>query len=281
MKYLNGDLEQLTQAEARKAAKTADQFEIDQAGILRFAATPSRSRGDTLRLVVPPAMRPDVLHMHHDDVQGGHQGVTRTYERIKSEYYWRGLFKDVERHVQECIDCVTSKGGPPNAGPSPGNVAPERPMQIVSMDFVLPLPESRQGNTALLLFQDMFTGYIMSKAMRDTSAQAVAEAYEEVVFRRFGASAELRHDRDPRFMSQVFQHFARMMGSRQLATLAYRPQANGQQERSVQSVIRAVRAYIEEPGQEDWEELAGRLMFALNTGVDATRRETPFYLMHG
>jgi hypothetical protein len=49
----------------------------------------------------------------------------------------------------------------------------------------------------------------------------------------------------------------------------------------VQSVIRAVRAYIEEPGQEDWEELAGRLMFALNTGVDATRRETPFYLMHG
>jgi hypothetical protein len=68
-------------------------------------------------------------------------------------------------------ESVTDQGDPPNAGPSPGNVAPERPMQIVSMDFVLPLPESRQGNTALLLSQDMFTGYITSKAMRDTSAQ--------------------------------------------------------------------------------------------------------------
>jgi hypothetical protein len=158
---------------------------------------------------------------------------------------------------------------------------PEYPMHIVSMDFVIPLPVSSRGNTALLLFQDMFTGFIMSKAMRETTAQDVAEAYEEVVFRRFGASVELRHDRDPRFMSEVFVAFARMMGSQQRATLAYRPQANGQQERSVQTVIRTVKAYVEEPGQEDWEELVGRLMFALNTSVDATRRETPFFLMHG
>jgi hypothetical protein len=226
-------------------------------------------------------MRTDVLHLHHDDLQGGHQGITRTYERIRSEYYWRGLFKDVERHVKGCIDCATAKGSAPNSGPSHGNVKPDYPMQIVSMDFVMPLPESRYKNTALLLFQDMFTGYVMSKAMRGTSAQEVAEAYEEVVFRRFGASSILRHDRDPRFMSEVFRHFSRMMGSQQRATLAYRPQANGQQERSVQTVIRAIRSYVEEPGQEDWEDLAGRLTFALNTSRDATRRETPFFLLHG
>jgi hypothetical protein len=121
----------------------------------------------------------------------------------------------------------------------------------------------------------MFTGYVMSKAMRGTSAQKVAEAYEEVVFRRFGASSILRHDRDPRFMSEVFRHFSRMMGSQQRATLAHRPQANGQQERSVQIAIRAIRSYVEEPGQEDWEDLAGRLTFALNTSRDATRRFRP------
>jgi hypothetical protein len=36
-----------------------------------------------------------------------------------------------------------------------------------------------------------------------------------------------------------------------------------------------------EAGQEDWEDLAGRLTFALNTSRDATRRETPFFLIHG
>lgn len=38
-------------------------------------------------------------------------------------------------------------------------------------------------------------------------------------------------------MSEVFKHFREMMGSQQRATLAYRPQANGDQERSVQTVI--------------------------------------------
>jgi hypothetical protein len=74
---------------------------------------------------------------------------------------------------------------------------------------------------ALLLFQDMFSGYVMCKAMRGTTAQEVSEAYEEVVFRRFRASSMTRHDRDPRFMSDMFRHFARMMGSQQCATLAY------------------------------------------------------------
>ena len=82
-------------------------------------------------------------------------------------------------------------------------------------------------------------------------------------------------------MSEMFRHFARMMSSQQRATLAYRPQANGQQERSVQTVIRSVRSYIAEPEQRDWEDLAGRLTFALNTSLDATRRGTHFFLMHG
>ncbi|KAJ0392065.1 hypothetical protein ATCC90586_003330 [Pythium insidiosum] len=68
---------------------------------------------------------------------------------------------------------------------------------------------------------------------------------------------------------------------KQRATLAYRPQANGQQERSVQTVIRCVRAYVESPDQDDWEDAVYRLMFAINTSVDAVRRETPFFLVHG
>ncbi|KAJ0408667.1 hypothetical protein ATCC90586_006368 [Pythium insidiosum] len=101
---------------------------------------------------------------------------------------------------------VRRSAGP--SGPSPGNLQPEYPFQVVSMDFypfqvvsmdfVGPLPASTQGNTMLLLFQDVFSGFVMCAAMSDTSAQAVAEAYDRVVFQRFGASSIIRHDRDPR-----------------------------------------------------------------------------------
>ncbi|KAE8983260.1 hypothetical protein PR003_g24775 [Phytophthora rubi] len=91
----------------------------------------------------------------------------------------------------------------------------------------------------------------------------------------------IRHDRGPRFMSEVFAKFWEMLWSRQRATLAYRPGANGQQERSVQTVIRAVRAYVAEPDQSDGDDQVEKFMWALNTSFDATRLDTPFYLMHG
>lgn len=82
-------------------------------------------------------------------------------------------------------------------------------------------------------------------------------------------------------MSKVFKAFNQMLRQRQKATLSYRPQANGQQERSVQTVVQSVKLYVQDAEQRDWDDLAESLMFALNTSYDFSRRETPFYLVHG
>ncbi|OWY92685.1 reverse transcriptase [Phytophthora megakarya] len=71
------------------------------------------------------------------------------------------------------------------------------------------------------------------------------------------------------------------MGQRQRATLAYRPQANGAAERMVQTITRAIKMYIADNDQRDWDEYAERLTYALNTAHDRTRDETPFFLVHG
>ncbi|OWZ02349.1 reverse transcriptase [Phytophthora megakarya] len=181
--------------------------------------------------------------------------------------------EDVEKHVKSCPDCSSSKSKPQARGYSPGNILAERPFQIVSMDFVIPLSKSRRGNTALLC---TFTGSVIAKPMSDTTAFKVAQVFEESIYRRFGAPSLIRHDRDPRFMSEVFQASAEMMQSR-----SYRPQANGQQERSVKTVIQPVKVYAEDPLQQDWDEIAEHLVFAINNSMDTTRKETSFYLVHG
>ncbi|KAE9275128.1 hypothetical protein PF008_g29424 [Phytophthora fragariae] len=263
-----------------------DRFVLSEDGVLYFVGTNRRSDPDEqqemwMRLVVPSTMVQEVLQSCHDSLEGGHQGVNRTYHRVKADYYWIGLYADVEKHVRSCPDCCSSKSRPQLRGYSPGNVLAERPFQMVSMDFVIPLPKSRRGNTALLLFQCSFTGFVMGKAMSDTTALVVAQAFEECVYRRFGAPSLIRHDRDPRFMSEVFQAFDEMMQSRSRATLSYRPQANGQQERSVKTVMQSVRMYAEDPLQQDWDEITEKLIFAINNSQDGTRKETPFYLVHG
>jgi hypothetical protein len=112
-------------------------------------------------------------------------------------------------------------------------------------------------------------------------AQTVDEAYERCVFRRFGANEVIRHDREPSFMSEVFKAFNRLIGQQSRATLAYRPQANGVTERMVGTITRAIKMYVEDNEQRDWDEYAERLVFALNTALDRTRQETPHYLIHG
>ncbi|KAE9340629.1 hypothetical protein PR003_g10390 [Phytophthora rubi] len=192
-KFLKGDLDSFSRGQIRRISKQAELYALDVRDVLyrlsRSTKDRPRDMSDELRLVVPESLRPDLLHYTHEDFQRGHQGITRTHEKLRSEFYWPGMYADVEAFVKECVDCASGKGRPPNPGPSPGNIEPRYPFEVVSIDFVTHLPKSERGNTFLLLFQDTFSGHVMCQPMDSTTAQDVAEAYEERVFRSFGASS--------------------------------------------------------------------------------------------
>ena len=149
------------------------------------------------------------------------------------------------------------------------------------MDHIPSLAWSFKGNTELLLWIDLFLGYVIARASSSRTAQTIAKEYEECVFRRFGASEVIRHDREPVFMSDFFRAFNRIAGQKQRATMAYRPQANGTAERMVQTLTRSIKMYVTDVEQKDWDEYAERLTFAMNTAHDRIRGDTPFYLIHG
>ncbi|GMF31693.1 unnamed protein product [Phytophthora fragariaefolia] len=245
--YLRGDVESLSFKRAANASKLADRFALAEDGLLQYVGIGRKldeagEHEPQLRLVIPTTMIDEVLQSCHDSIEGGHQGITRTFHRVMKDYYWVGMYAMATRHVHACADCSTSRGKPHLKGYSPGNVLAERPFQLLSMDFVTPLPKSRRGNTSLLLFQCSFTGYVIAKAMSSTKAKDVAESR---------------------------------------AILSYRPQANGQQERSVKSIVQTVNVYVEDSLQQDWDDIAEIMTHAINNSMAATRKETPFYLVHG
>ncbi|OWZ14655.1 LOW QUALITY PROTEIN: reverse transcriptase [Phytophthora megakarya] len=262
-KYLSGSTADLTHAEAISYRKIAADYEVDEQDLLFYCPTTPRSGDDRdllLRLVVPETLQ-SILHHYHTTLEGGHQGVGHTYQRIRDHFHWRGLYRSLQRYVGECVDCETGKGKPVIRGESPGNLQGAYPFQIIAMDHIPSLPRPHKGNTE--------------------TAQTVAESYEECVFRRFGASEMIRHDREPGFMSDFFRAFNKILGQRQRATMAYRPQANGTAERMVQAATRALMMYVRDLDQKDWDEYAERLTFAINTAHYRIRGDTPHYLVHG
>ncbi|KAG6620348.1 reverse transcriptase [Phytophthora cinnamomi] len=283
-KYLVGAAQDLTQDEARSYGNISMDYEVDLSDLLFYCHPTRRSEADRdglMRLVIPETLQQDVLHHYHASLEGGHQGIGRTYQKIRDHFHWRGLYRSVQQYVGECVDCETGKGRPRIQGESPGNIQATYPFQIIAMDHIPSLPKSYKGNTELLIWVDLFTGYVIAKASASRTAQTIAESYEECVFRRFGASEVIRHDREPGFMSDFFRSFNRILGQRQRATMAYRPQANGTAERMVQTATRALKMYVQDLDQRDWDDYAERLTFAINTAQDRIRGETPFYLVHG
>ena len=234
-----------------------------------------------MRLVIPETLQQDLLHHYHASLEGGHQGIGRAYQKIRSRFHWRELYRSVQRYVGECTDCETGKGRLMIHGGSPGNLQATYPFQSIAMDHIPSFPKSFKGNTELLIWVDFFSGYVIAKASSSQTAQTIAENYEECVLRRFGASEAIRHDREPGFMSNFFRAFSQIVGQKQRATMAYRPQANGTAERIVQTLTRALKMYVADVDQRDWDEYAERITFAINTAQGRIRGDTPFYLIHG
>ncbi|POM69081.1 Reverse transcriptase [Phytophthora palmivora] len=254
--YLRRDVQDLTLAEAKSCSKIADRYETDKSGLLFYFPPTKQSDEDRdlmAKLIGPETVQHDLMHHYHSSLEGGHHGIGRTYHKIRAHFHWRGLYQiyqSVQRYVGQCIDCETGKGRPTILGESPGNLQATYPFQIIGMDHIPLLPRSYKGNTELLIWIDLSTGYVIAKASTSRTAQTVAENYEECVFCRFGASEAIRHDREPGFMSDFVRSFNKIVGQRQRATMAYHPKRT-------------------------------RLAFALNTAQDCARGDTPFYLIHG
>ena len=51
---------------------------------------------------------------------------------------------------------------------------------MIAMDHIPSLPRSFKGLTELLLWVNLFSGYVIAKASGSRSAQTIAESYEEV-----------------------------------------------------------------------------------------------------
>ena len=106
---------------------------------------------------------------------------------------------DVRRFVRHCDTCQRNKAS--NSKPSgllqPLPIPDNDPWQSVSMDFVVHLPRTERGHTAIIVFVDRLTKMTRLAACHDeTSADDVARLFIENVFRSHGMPRYLLTDRD-------------------------------------------------------------------------------------
>ena len=148
------------------------------------------------------------------------------------------------------------------------------------MDRISSLPRSFKGNTELLLWVDIFSGYVIAKASSSRTAQTIAEDYENV---SYGGSVRVRQSVAIESLGscQIFPSVQSDFKAEAARYYGIRPQINGTAERMMQTLTRALKMYVTDVNQKDWNDKAERLTLALTTSQDLVRGDTPFYLIHG
>ena len=84
-----------------------DSFFLNDHGILCHLWTPGKRRVQRLcvQIVIPAALRHEVLVACHDHCTASHLGITK----IRLRYYWPHIFKDIEHWCNSCVDCSMKK----------------------------------------------------------------------------------------------------------------------------------------------------------------------------
>ena len=104
----------------------------------------------------------------------GHAGYIRTLAKVRETYYWPSMVPDVARHVKNCAVCKSIKSGKGHKAPlKPLKVT--RPLEMVSMNVVGPLPVSENGCKYIITMMDMFSRWPAAYPVADATAETVVQ----------------------------------------------------------------------------------------------------------
>ena len=227
-------------------------------------------------------LRHKLLHEFHNTPCAGHLGVNRTTKLIEKDYWWPTLRADVLSHVRSCGSCQRNKG----ATQRPYGVlqplpVPDYQWQHISMDFVVHLPKTRSGFTAILVVVDRLSKMVHFLPTFDTAtAEDTAALFRDRVFCLHGMPQSIVSDRDVKFTSSFWRELHRLLGITLSMSSAYHPQTDGQTERMNRVLEDMLRHFVNRH-HDDWDQFLAPAEFAINNAENSSIQNTPFMLNYG
>jgi hypothetical protein len=226
----------------------------------------------------------EVLISHAHSILA-HLGPSKTLVYLRENIWWKEIAGDVKAFCESCPTCQTSK--PTNHQPygllEPLEV-PTRPWEMIGVDFVGPLPESKTLNGVfdmILVAIDHLTAMVHLASTKQTyHARDIAEVMFGLVYKHHGMPSKTVSDRDSLFMSTFWQRLHALTGTELRMSTSFHPQTDGLTERMNRTVTQMLRQCVS-PNQCDWAIKLPAIEFAVNSASSSTRRIPSFKAVYG
>lgn len=111
-------------------------------------------------------------------------------------------------------------------------------------------------------------------------AEELSQLYLGEIWKHPGDSNSAISDHGATFTSEFFTSFLKQLGTTPRATTAYHPQADGQTERTNQTLEDFLRCFVSYQ-QEDWSDWLPLAKFTYNNHTLSSSRVSPFFATYG
>ena len=249
-------------------------------GVLQRAWKEPATGEERWQVVVPRALREEVLKASHGTTGAGHFGVSKTLRRLRQSCYWGQLRRDVEDFCRRCDLCTAYKGPADQSRAQLQQLAVGAPMERVAVDIMGPFPCTEKGNRYVLAAMDYFTKWPEAYAIPDQEAVTITDALVEGMFARFGAAEVIHSDQGRNFESRVFAAMCDRLGMQKTRTTPLHPQSDGLVERFNRTLGKQL-AILTAEHQRDWDMHLPLVLWAYRSAVQDSTSCTPAMLMLG
>jgi len=263
-------------SESWQAIHNAQDSEFgDQAGNHYICEQLGLKRGDNALyhkdglVWIPPKLEKDWILRHHEPPLQGHARPEVVLERLRQNYWFPRMRQKVFSQIQKCNLCRKAKYERHKPyGLLQPNQPPEKPWQVVSMDFVGPLPPSvnEDGVTYenIMVIVDRLTKYTdFIPLPKKFNTPYLAKIFIKHVITRHGIPERIISDRDRKFTSHFWEELCQALGVTRAMSTAYHPTTDGQTERMNQTLEQYLRLYVDNE-QSNWSTLLPQAAFAYN-----------------
>ena len=209
----------------------------------------------------------------------GHEGVFKTYNRLKRDYYWINMILDVKYIVRTCDRCQHFRSQSFNNQTEDIATQPGLPFTKVGLDIVGSLPTSRKGNKYIIVLVDYLTKWVEAEPTQNIDSDDVIEFLSKI-FARFGIPEILVTDNGPQFCSDKTKAFLDLYGVYVNFVVTYHPESNGQVENRNKEIGKYLRLLCNK-NTSIWDEMLPSALWALRTCKNETTKFSSFELLYG
>ena len=209
----------------------------------------------------------------------GHEGIFKTYNRLKRDYYWVNMIQDVKYIVRTCKKCQLFKPQSFNYQTEDIATKPGLPFTKVGLDIVGPLPTTKKGNQYIIVLVDYLTKWVEAEPTRNIESDDVI-SFLSKVFARHGIPEILITDNGPQFCSDKTKAFLDLYGVYVHFTTTYHPESNGEVENRNKEIGKYLRILCNR-NTTIWDEMLPSALWALRTCKNETTKFSSFELLYG